>query len=243
MTAAQFNSLKGAFTDTADTITIIDTAANVVTRLANLVTNAAQIDAINASDDSTAINMTAAQFNSLDGVVDSGDTIKIVDSGTTIAAGDLTNVLSNIAKVDTIDFSNNAVTLTAAQAATVGLGAVMTAGDVVTITATKDGAQTLESGVFTSNDIITLSGAALASATGYAVSIAASNTITGNGATIELVSGAGATATGTKAQLIFDTDTGILTFDPDGGAATAATTVLTLTGVTSLTTANFSLVA
>jgi hypothetical protein len=119
----------------------------------------------------------------------------------------------------------------------------MTAGDVVTITATKNGAQTLESGVFTSNDIITLSGAALAGATGYAVSTAASNTITGNGATVELVSGAGAVASGTEAQLIFDTTTGILTFDPDGGASTAATTVLTLTGVTSLTTANFSLVA
>jgi len=243
LTASQFNSLDGVLSDTNDTINIIDTAAGISTELANLVTNIAKVDAINASDNSTAINMDASQFNSLDGVLATNDNIQIVDSGATIAAGDLTNVLTLIAKVDKIDFSNNAVTLTATQAATVGLGAVMTAADVVTITATKNGAQTLESGVFTSNDVITLSGAALAGATGYVASSAVSNTITGNGATVELVSGAGAVASGTKAQLIFDTTTGILTFDADGAGVNAATTVLTLTGVSSLVTTNINFVA
>ena len=243
MTASQFNSLDGVLSDTNDTINIIDTAAGISTELANLVTNIAKVDAINASDNSAAINMAASQFNSLDGVLATNDNIQIVDSGATIAAGDLTNVLTLIAKVDKIDFSNNAVTLTATQAATVGLGAVMTAADVVTITATKNGAQTLESGVFTSNDVITLSGAALAGATGYVASSAVSNTITGNGATVELVSGAGAVASGTKAQLIFDTTTGILTFDADGAGVNAATTVLTLTGVSSLVTTNINFVA
>ncbi|MBF0378646.1 MAG: hypothetical protein HQK72_14380, partial [Desulfamplus sp.] len=244
MTAAQFNALDTLLL-AEDTINVIDTAAGIQAELSTLVTNVAQIDAINASDNANGINMTAAQFNVLGSKLVAEDNIVIVDDETGIEA-QLNNILThaNFANLDTINCSDAGFDMTATQAATVGLGGKITAADVITIAATINGAQTIETGVFTGDDVITLSALAITGATGYsAYSGGGPTEVTGNGATVELVVGAGAqVASFAQAALLFNTTSGELTFDPDGTGVETATTVVTLIGVAALTAGEFTFI-
>ncbi len=99
MTYSQFNVLK-AKVDNGDTINIIDTSANVQGGLATLVANVAQIDAVNSSENSVAINMDYASFNALETKLDIGDTIKVVDSISAVSSA--LNALVDSTKPDAI---------------------------------------------------------------------------------------------------------------------------------------------
>jgi hypothetical protein len=115
MTASQFNSLDDLLL-TTDTVGVVDTSAGIQAELAELVLNLAQIDAINSTNDATAINMTASQFNSLDGLLLTSDTIGIVDTSAAIEA-ELAELVLNVAQIDAINSTNDgtAINMTASQ--------------------------------------------------------------------------------------------------------------------------------
>ncbi len=155
LTVAQFNALGAVNLNNGDTVTLSDTAANIQgLSAANIAALAgAGVDAIDATDN--AITFTAAQAAALGAVdVAASDTITISDTGANIddlTAGQIT-ILDALSAAVTIDASDNAYSLSVAQAAVLG-GISLAATDTVTI---LDG----DVGALTSGQISNLAGKA-----------------------------------------------------------------------------------
>lgn len=122
---------------TGDTITVADTSALIQTNLVALLAEA-KVDNIDSTEDGTAINITAAQAiigaNMLK--LAAGDSITVLDTGANLVAN--ITALNAEAKVDRLDASNNAVSLTVTQFNTqAGAGTkAFATDDVITINAT-----------------------------------------------------------------------------------------------------------
>ena len=155
-TVAQATALGATTVHSSDAITLADTGANIggltsgqITSLATLEAGAASLT-INASDD--AFTWDAAEAAALGSgiAVDASDTITVSDTGANIddlTAGDLDD-LDALAAAVVLDASDNAYTISAAQASAVD-GISLASGDTVTVSDADIGA-------ITSGDITTL---------------------------------------------------------------------------------------
>lgn len=110
----------------ADTVTLSDTGANIAAQGAAVLGNG-NLDVIDATDD--AITLTAVQEVVADGKLVLGDAITVADAGANIAAMAAGQLGS--AKIDTIDATDNAITLTVFQE--LAADAKLVAGDMITI--------------------------------------------------------------------------------------------------------------
>ncbi len=223
-----------------DLITVADTSASINTNLTVLLAET-KVDSINSSDNGIAINLLASQVTAANfAKLDSGDTIDVIDTGANLG-GKLSDLVTNAAKVDLIDASDDELTLTASQAS--ALGSKLSAGDVVTITNTlAQGNQVITGGFQSADDKLFFTAADLTSATGFTNygGVGASVVIDGSiKAELVVSTGGGLVASTTGAAFLFDTASGALTFDADGNGAGAAIPIITLSGVASLTAANF----
>lgn len=139
---------SGSLTE-ANAVYIVDTGANVAAALVESSNSssllgannaspaypkAALIDVIDASDTDT-ISMTVGQEQALTAAkLAADDTIHIVDTNTNIAAK-ITELVADVAKIDLLDVSGNAITITYAQAAALNTANLTFASnDVITIT-------------------------------------------------------------------------------------------------------------
>jgi len=233
LTNAQFTAASAKLS-AGDSITVDDNGLTGV-QIGALGADA-KVDFILADTQS----LTASQFGAAAVKLSTADTITVADTGANIAT-QLTSLVANAAKVDIINSTNDLLTLTAVQGAT--LAAKLTAADVITFTNTLgQGSQTIAFGAFQSaNDKLAFTGAELTGITGFTdFTGLAGDTITFAGGTIGVVSGSGAVAAGAEATFIFDTDTKILSFDADGtGSVAAAVPLLVLTGVATVVAADF----
>ena len=233
LTNAQFTAASAKLS-AGDSITVDDNGLTGV-QIGALGADA-KVDFILADTQS----LTASQFGAAAVKLSTADTITVADTGANIAT-QLTSLVANAAKVDIINSTNDVLTLTAVQGAT--LAAKLTAADVITFTNTLgQDSQTIASGAFQSaNDKLAFTASELTGITGFTdFTGLAGDTITFTGGTIGVVSGSGAVAAGAEATFIFDTDTKILSFDADGtGSVAAAVPLLVLTGVATVVAADF----
>lgn len=214
-----------------DQITVVDTSANINANLTALLANA-KVDTIDSSDDATAIVLAANQATNANfAKLVVGDTINVVDSGANIG-GQLGELVTNVTKVDNINASDDVLTLTAVQGAT--LGVKLTAADVVTFTNTTGQAtQTIAGGFQSGTDKLQFTATELT--TNGFVSYTGGNTkVDFTGGSAEFVSSAGAVASSGEAAFLFNTTTNTLSYDADGTGAGTAVTLLVLTGVPTL---------
>jgi len=223
-----------------DQITVSGTSSEINDNLTALLAET-KVDSINSSDDGVAIELVASQVTTASfAKLDAGDTIVVTDSGSNLA-GKLTDLVTNAAKVDLIEASDDELTLTAAQAS--ALGNKLSAGDVVTITNTlAQNNQVITGGFQSADDKLFFTAGDLTSATGFTNYVGGGTSVVIDGSiTAELVvsTGVGLVASTTGAAFLFDTASGALTFDADGAGGNAAIPVITLSGVASLTAANF----
>ena len=120
-----------------DTIAVVDTGANI-TAMTSVQLGEAKVDTYNASDD--AVSFSVAQITAVTNAkLTAADVVTVADTGANLAANvgglgiNLTG-FSNLANTDRLDASDNAVTLTAAQFASVAAGGpLFVAGDVITV--------------------------------------------------------------------------------------------------------------
>jgi len=223
-----------------DQITVSGTSSEINDNLTALLAET-KVDSINSSDDGVAIELVASQVTTANfAKLDAVDTIAVTDSGSNLA-GKLTDLVSNAAKVDLIEASDDELTLTAAQASV--LGNKLSAGDVVTITNTLAQNNLVITGGFQSaDDKLFFTAGDLTSATGFTNYVGGGTSVVIDGSiTAELVvsTGVGLVASTTGAAFLFDAASGALTFDADGAGGNAAIPIITLSGVASLTAANF----
>ncbi|HEX3673161.1 MAG TPA: hypothetical protein VHU87_02710, partial [Rhizomicrobium sp.] len=129
---AQFQALGTTTLTGADTVTISDTAANIVGGPNYGTLAAAGIDFLNAT---TAINVTVNDISNLGAVVfTSASAVTLADTGAHIAAvANFTTYGTH--GVDKIDATNNTLTMNATQFGELGV-VTLTAGDTVTISDT-----------------------------------------------------------------------------------------------------------
>ena len=138
LTVAQANALGAVTLTAADAVTVADTGANLAgltaTQIASLST--AGVDFFDASDN--ALSLTTAQANALGNIVlTSADNNKLVDTGANVALMTTTQINALAGKnFDSIDVSDNALSLTHAQFSSLGAVA-LTAADLNTIADTS----------------------------------------------------------------------------------------------------------
>ncbi|WP_354676141.1 DUF4214 domain-containing protein [Pseudomonas syringae] len=139
LTAAQ--GILTANTDklaAGDQITVVDTSANINNNLTALFANA-KIDSIDSNENTTAINLTAAQgiLTANTDKLAAGDQITVVDTSANINSN-LTALFAN-AKIDSIDSSENttAINLTAGQGILTANTDKLAAGDQITVVDTS----------------------------------------------------------------------------------------------------------
>lgn len=139
LTAAQaIDTANMAKLQAGDTITVIDTSANIQTNIIALLAEA-KVDSINSSENSVAITLTTAQE------LVAANMAKIQATDTITVAGTSSSINTNIvalladAKVDNIDSTENGVTfnLTAAQELVAANMAKLQAEDTITISDTS----------------------------------------------------------------------------------------------------------
>lgn len=139
------------------------------------------------------------------------------------------NILTGNAAANILDGGAGADTLTG------GLG-----NDTFAFSAALDGSiDTIAD--FTVGDIIQLGVSGLGGSSIFAGLLGTVGNGTGNLAGAEFVSGAGAVANAASAQILYDTTTGVLSFDADGTGANAAVAFAQLTGIPALATTDFVL--
>ena len=139
LTAAKAVALGDVGIAASDTLTIADTGANIAALTTGQLTaidGLAAAVVLDASDN--ALSLSKAQYLALGATtLTAGDTVKIADTGANIASFTTTQISGlAAANIDSLDASDNALTLTKAQYDV--LGAVgLTGADVVTMTATS----------------------------------------------------------------------------------------------------------
>jgi len=100
-------------------ITVVITGNSAVFSRGGIAANSVPLATVTKIQDTTPISLTAAQFDTLKSIIDVADTIKIIGTGTSIA-GAVSAIVTDIAKIDSIDASDTTViTLTKAQLATI----------------------------------------------------------------------------------------------------------------------------
>ncbi len=136
LTVAQFSGLGTTHLTGADAVTLADTAANLDTYLDTAGTQTALstngVDTIHATGGTLSVD--AAAFSAVHGagaVFSAGDSVTLADTGANIAAVDFTTLAST--GIDTIDASDNALSVTVAQYLDVAGIIAFTAGDTVTV--------------------------------------------------------------------------------------------------------------
>ncbi|MCO8171018.1 DUF4214 domain-containing protein [Pseudomonas sp. 21LCFQ02] len=220
-------------------------SADIETNLATLLGDP-KVGTIDSTEDGVAIALGAAQATSTNlGKLVIGDTITVFDSEA--------NLVSNLsalaalqptalAKIDSIDSSDDTLTLSAVQAAV--LGTKLTASDVISITnLLTQGNQIIAGGFQSGEDKLQFSDADLKGLGITAYAGVGDSIALGDGTLVEWVSGAGSqSATTGAAAFLFNTTTGTLSYDADGSGSSAAVDLITLTGVT-LNTGDFAFVA
>jgi len=143
LTAAQAAALGSVMIAAGDLATVRDTGANIanlsVAQISAL--SVGGIDAINATDNQIAL--TVNQVNALGVVIADGDFSSLVDTGAYIAQMTAAQFGSLGDKgVDTIDASNDVVSISVAQAKMLG-SVIFTAPDLVTLADTASNIETL----------------------------------------------------------------------------------------------------
>ncbi len=129
-----FLATAGTFA-TGDTVTLIDTGANIAALTSGEFGELAShgIDAIDASDNT--LTLTAAQFSGLGTTtLTLGDAVTLADTGANLAALDFSTLAAK--NVDTLDATDDVLNITVAQYNDFG-GTHLTLGDVVTLTDTE----------------------------------------------------------------------------------------------------------
>ena len=136
LAVSQLSGLGTTHLTGSDAVTLADTAANLDTYLdtagTQTVLSTNGIDTIHATGGSISVDVAA--FNAVHGagaVFAAGDAVTLADTGAAIAALDFTTLAST--GIDTLDASNNALTVTAAQYLDIAGTVAVTAGDTVTI--------------------------------------------------------------------------------------------------------------
>lgn len=130
-------ALIAALLQASNSVKVIDTAANINTSLAALVTNAAKIDSIDASDNGT-ITLNQTQLTSItSGKLSADDTIVLADTSATINTNIAT--LLTDAKIDSILSTENnvALTLTAPQAVIASNSLKLAAANLIVVSDTS----------------------------------------------------------------------------------------------------------
>ena len=141
----------------------------------------------------------------------------------------------------TLDAADDAWTVSAAALSTAAqAGTVLADADVVTITNDLlQGAQTISAGFQTLNDKLSFVGQELFNEAGYVEYVGLGTQLTAGDFTAKLLVGAGVIADEAVATFTFDTTSNVLSYDADGTGSGTAIALLTLTGVTSLSTTDF----
>jgi hypothetical protein len=156
LTTAQFGGLGTTTLTGADAVTLADTAAHLNTYLDGSAANGALttngVDFIHATGGAISVDETA--LSHLDGtgtVFLSTDTVTFADTGAHIAAFDFTE-LSGL-NVDTIDATNNILSISLGQYEDIAGVVALTAGDNVTVTGDVDNLSTTEIASFATNHV------------------------------------------------------------------------------------------
>ena len=136
LTVAQYRALGSSTMTASDTVTLLDTGANLASLTAAEVAVLAgkQIDIIDATDG--VLSLTVAQYQGLGTVaLTAADTVKLVDAGANLAAMTAANINALAGKqVDIIDASDNALRLTVAQyQSLIATTITLTATDTITL--------------------------------------------------------------------------------------------------------------
>ncbi len=132
LSVAQFGALGGVTLTGADTVTLLDTGANLQTL--NFSTLAAKgVDILDASDN--VLTLTAAQFQALGTVaLKSTDTVTLLDTGADISALSVAQFNALAAKgIDILDATDNAYSLTVAKVEGISPALTLAANDTITV--------------------------------------------------------------------------------------------------------------
>ncbi|HTQ15239.1 MAG TPA: hypothetical protein VMH86_15310 [Rhizomicrobium sp.] len=136
LSVAQFSALGTVTLTGSDTITLLDTGANLETL--NFSTLASKgVDILDASDN--VLTLTAAQFNSLGTVsLKSSDTVTLTDTGAHISALTVGQFNALAAKgIDIVDATDDAYTLTVAKVEGISPSLSLAANDIITLQDTE----------------------------------------------------------------------------------------------------------
>jgi len=147
------HELSFAGTATGD-ITVVITGNSAVFSRGGIAANSVPLATVTKFQDTTPISLTAAQFDTLKSIIDVADTIKIIGTGTSIA-GAVSAIVTDIAKIDSIDASDTTViTLTKAQLATITSAKLSTDDNILVSDATLLAAEIEALGLDTKVDAI-----------------------------------------------------------------------------------------
>jgi len=156
LSVAQFSALGTVLLTGADAVTLADTASNLATYLDAAGTQAALsangVDTIHATGGSLSVD--AAAFTAVHGagaVFLAGDTVTLADTGAHIAALDFTTLAST--GIDTIDASDNTLSISLAQYEDIAGTVALTPADSVTVTGNLDGLSTTVIASFATNNV------------------------------------------------------------------------------------------
>lgn len=178
---AQTAAITNAKLTAADAVTVTDTGANLAAAAGVAVAQFANVDAIDASDN--VLNLTVANAALVTNAkLTAADVVTLVDTGANIVTAAATTV--SFANVDFVDASDNAITATQAQFASI-TNAKLVANDVVTV---ADSNTSLQGGGAVLNGAATV--AAATNVDGFDVT---GNAITLDGAVFNAVLAAGKT--------------------------------------------------
>ena len=156
LNAAQLSALGAVHDASGDNFTLTDTASNIDSFLdgasAGVEIASNGVDTIHATGGT--LSVTASELNNLLGtgaVFESTDTVTLADTGAAIAALNF-SLLAGV-NVDTIDASDNTLSITLSQYEAIAGVVALTAGDNVTVTGNLDGLSTTEIAGFGTNHV------------------------------------------------------------------------------------------
>lgn len=145
LNVAQYTALGTTTLTNGDTVTLLDTGANLGTLTATDIGNLAGkgVDIIDATDNM--LSLTVAKFNALGTVnLRAADTVTLADTGANIAALSVAQFNAMHSKgIDGIDATDNAITLSIAQVQGITGLLTIASGDVVTVADTEANIESL----------------------------------------------------------------------------------------------------
>jgi len=144
--AAQVAAATNAKLTTGDTVTLADTAANIQAIAAGTFTGYTDVDAYDSTDN--VLSVSTAQASAIGNKFTAVDVVTIADTGANLAAnvgglGSNYTGFATLSNTDVLDASDNAVSLTLAQLASVAAGGPLFAANDVMTFAMTTGADTI----------------------------------------------------------------------------------------------------